>query len=540
MKKYISPYIGALIVLALYTYTQLPVFKLDFISFYIVLAGFFGLVAFLSLGKENVLDIPKFSKVHLAITAILVAFVLVVPFVTSTPILHANAYRSLIGPVTESQFSTDMSPVSVEDIRLVDRQTAIRLGDKKLGEVPGLGSVSKLGEFSIQSVNNKLYWVAPLVHRDAIKWVTNLDGTTGYIMVSANNPQDVQFIQTLNDTPVKIVYQPDAYLHQDLARHVYLNGHFNIGLTDFTFEIDDEGNPYWVVSLYDHSIGFSGANAIGIVTVNATTGELNQYGIADAPAWVDRIQPEQFITNQINNWGIYVNGYLNSIIAETDVLVPTPGTTLVYGSDGKAYWYTGITSSGADEATIGYMLVDTRTKEAKLYKQPGATEVAAMRSAEGKVQQMNYSATFPVMYNILGTPTYVMSLKDKADLIKMVAFVSVEDYSLLGLGETKEIALRNYKEALKSKGNDIQIGNQSTTITISGVINRISTDVQNGQTYYYILLDNSPVLAFIMNSSLSQEIPLSLVGDTVTITYDVYDNTNIDVLSFDNQNLSLK
>ncbi|MGL4735864.1 MAG: hypothetical protein ACRCW2_00280 [Cellulosilyticaceae bacterium] len=540
MKKYISAYIGALLILALYIYTQLPVFRTDFISFYVVLAGFFGLVGFLAIGKENILSLTKFSSVHFGLAALLALFVIVVPFITSTPFLHADAYRSLIGDVTESDFSSDMAPVSVEDIRLVDMQTAIRLGDKKLGEVPGLGSVSKLGEFSIQSVNGKLYWVAPLVHRDAVKWLTNLGGTTGYIKVSATNPQDVAFVQSLNGEPVKIIYQPDAYFHQDLARHVYLNGNFNVGLTDFTFEIDDEGVPYWVVSLYEHAIGFSGAEAVGIATVNATTGEVNRYGIADAPTWVDRIQPEQFVSNQIRNWGVYVKGYLNSVIAETDVLVPTPGTTLVYGSDGNAYWYTGITSSGADESTIGYMLVNSRSKEAKLYKQPGATELAAMRSAEGKVQQMNYKATFPVMYNILGTPTYVMSLKDKADLIKMVAFVSVEDYSLLGLGETKEVALRSYKEALKSKGNDIQIGNQTETSTLEGIVTRIATDVQNGQTYYYLLVDTAPELAFIMNSSLSKEIPLSQVGDSVHLTYDRYDSQNVDVLSFDNKDLVLQ
>ncbi|MGG7060583.1 cell shape-determining protein, partial [Clostridium tertium] len=143
--------------------------------------------------------------------------------------------------------------------------------------------------------------------------------------------------------------------------------------------------------------------------------------------------------------------------------VPTEGTSLVYGNDNKAYWYTGITSSGGDESTIGFMLVDTRTKEAKLYKQPGATETAAMRSAEGKVQEKNYEATFPVMYNILGKPTYVSSLKDKAGLVKMVSFVSVEDFSVLGLGETKEEALRNYREALASKGNNIKIENDTTT-----------------------------------------------------------------------------
>ncbi|MEG0152297.1 MAG: hypothetical protein RR744_03830 [Cellulosilyticaceae bacterium] len=415
----------------------------------------------------------------------------------------------------------------------------MRLGDKKIGEVPGLGSISKLGEFHIQSVDGQLYWVAPLVHRDLIKWVTNLEGTTGYIKVSATNPQDVFFVQAIGEEPVKIVYQPDAYLHQDLARHLYTRGFVNVGLTDFTFEIDDAGIPHWVVSLYDHKVGFSGADAIGIATVNASTGEVQSYSIEEAPSWIDRIQPVSFVENQLSDWGLYVNGFLNSRIAEEGVLVPTPGTSLVYGEDGKSYWYTGMTSSGADESTIGFMLVDTRTKESRLYKQPGATEIAAMRSAEGKVQEKGYTATFPVMYNIFGNPTYVMSLKDKAGLIKMVSFVSVEDFSLLGLGDTKQDALRSYKEALSSQGNSVNISSNTDVKETTGTITRFSADVQNGNTYYYFTLDTLPQIAFVVTSSISREVPLTQTGDKVSITYDNYGNDNTDVLTFDNMLLNV-
>lgn len=539
MKKSIFAYIVAILGVALFAYVELPVLRPDFTSFYVVFIGFFLVAGALCMDKDNVLSIPKMAKFNFTVAAVLGVIVIAAPFITSTPLLHANTYRELIGEVTESDFTSDISPVSVEDIRLVDKETAMRLGDKKMGEIPGLGSVSQLGEFHIQSVNGELYWVAPLVHRDFIKWLTNLEGTTGYIKVSATNPQDVSFVQSLNEEPVRIIYQPDAYLHQDLARHLYTHGFINVGLTDFTFEIDDQGLPYWVVSLYEHKVGFGGADAIGVATVNASTGEIASYAIAEAPAWIDRIQPMHFIETQLSDWGLYVDGFLNSVIAEAGVLVPTPGTSLVYGEDGKSYWYTGMTSSGADESTIGFMLVDTRTKETKLYKQPGATEIAAMRSAEGKVQEKGYKATFPVMYNIFGNPTYVMSLKDKAGLIKMVAFVSVEDFSLLGLGETKQDALRNYKESLSSQGNSINISSATNTLAATGTITRFNSDVQNGNTYYYFTLDSVADFAFIVTSSISKEVPLTQVGDEVSITYDNYGNT-IDVLTFDNKLLNVK
>ena len=412
----------------------------------------------------------------------------------------------------------------------------MKLGDKKLGEIPAVGSISKLGQFHIQSVNGELYWVAPLVHRDFIKWITNLDGTSGYVMVSASNPQDVRLVQELDGKPVKLVYQPDAYFLQDLHRHMYINGIVNAGMTEFSLEINDEGRPYWVTSLYEHKVGFSGSDATGVAVVDAQTGEVSRYSIEDAPGWIDRIQPEKFVADQINDWGLYVKGFLNSVISEEGVLVATEGTSLVYGDDGKSYWYTGITSAGGDESTIGFMLVDTRTKEAKLYKQPGATETAAMRSAEGKVQEKNYQATFPVMYNILGTPTYVSALKDKAGLVKMVAFVSVEDFAILGLGETKDEALINYREALSSEGNNINIENDTTKKDIEGIVKRISPDVKGGNTSYYLTIDSDNNI-FVATSKVSTELPLTVVGDKVKIAYQEGKTGVVDIIEFDNLNL---
>ena len=539
MKKRITTLLITLIVMFIFAYVQLPVLKFDFISFYITVIAFLLLYGVLNLDsiKDGILS--KVSKFCFGASSALIVYVLVVPFITSTPLFHAESYRNLIGEVTESDFSADVSPVSVDDIRIVDQQTAMRLGDKKLGEVPGLGSIAKLGTFHIQSIEDSLYWVAPIVHRDTIKWLTNMNGTSGYIKVSATDPQDVTFVQELNNEPISIVYQPDAYLHQDLARHLYMNGLVNIGLTDFTFEVDDTGKPYWIVTLYEHKVGYSGKDAIGVATVDPATGAIERYNLENAPEWIDRIQPEYFIESQIKNWGMYVGGFFNSMIAEEGVLVPTPGTSLVYGEDGKSYWYTGITSSGADDATIGFILVDTRTKEAKLYKQPGATELAAMTSAEGKVQEKGYTATSPVMYNIANTPTYVISLKDKAGLIKMIAFVSVEDYSLLGLGETKKEALNNYRDALRSNGNNVNLGNSQEEETTTGKVTRINQEVLGDVTYYYFTIDSLANKIFTATSSISAELPLTLVNDSVTISYEDFGEATIDILNFDNNELNI-
>ncbi|CEN86680.1 MAG: hypothetical protein KIB00_14005 [Paeniclostridium sordellii] len=540
MKKFIKIYGTALIVVIIYAIIQLPVLRLDFKSLFSTGVIFFIVAGVLDMMLDRGEKTSRAAKTNFTIAMALIAYIIVIPFITSSPIIHSKAYRNLLGDVKESNFAKDVSPVSVNDIRLVDEEMAMKLGDKKIGEVPAIGSVSKLGKFHIQNIDGELYWVAPLVHRDIIKWVTNMSGTSGYVMVSASNPQDVRLVQEVDGKPIKIVYQPDAYLHQDLRRHMYLKGYVNVGMTDFTLEIDDKGKPYWIVTLYENAVGYEGKNAIGIATVDTQSGEVKSYDIKDAPKWIDRIQPQEFVTEQINDWGTYINGFLNSVISEKGVLVATEGTSLVYGEDGKSYWYTGITSAGADDSTIGFMLVDTRTKEAKLYKQPGATETAAMVSATGKVQEKNYDATFPVMYNILGKPTYVMSLKDKAGLVKMVAFVSVEDFNIVGIGDTKEEALRSYREQLKSKGNNVQVENDNTKVVKTGTVKRISSDVIDGNTSYYFTLEGINDSIFIVSSKVSHEIPLTKEGDSIKISYDKEHKGNIDILEFDNISMNQK
>lgn len=537
MKKIFKSYGMALLIVAIYLFVKLPVLRLDFTSGFTTLILFFVLAGVLDMMFDRGERTSKIAKNNFLIAVILLITVIVIPFFVTSPIFRASSYRNLLGKVEESVFTEDISPVSVDEIRIVDKDMAMKLGEKKIGEIPAIGSISKVGDYSIQSVKGELYWVAPLVHRDIIKWITNLDGTNGYIMVSATNPQDVRLVQNINGKQLKIVYQEEAYFLQDLHRHIYLSGVVNYGMTEFNFEIDDDGNPYWVVSLYEHSIGYGGANAVGTAIVDAQSGEVKVYSIEDTPKWVDRIQPENFIVQQIKDWGLYVNGFLNSVISEEGVLLPSEGTSLVYGNDGKSYWYTGITSSGADESTVGFMLVDSRTKESKLYMQTGATESAAMSTAEGKVQEKDYQATFPVMYNILGKPTYVLGLKDKAGLVKMVAFVSVEDYSLIGLGETKEEAYRNYKEVLESEGNDIELDENEDLEQIEGIISRINQDVKSGDTTYYITLKDNDQLIFTGTSKVSTELPITMVGDQVSISYVKTDSNTISIAEFDNNNI---
>jgi len=468
----------------------------------------------------------------------LLGLLFIIMVITTMPILRSKDYRHLIGGITSTPFTKLVSPVDLTQIPVVDRTFASMLAEKKLGDDFALGSRVTLGWPTRQMVNGELLWVIPLLHSGFFKWITNLDGTPAYLVVSATNPQDVRFVRDINGKPVKIKYQPNAYFQQDLHRHLYTHGYFAKGLTDFTFELDDDGTPYWTTTVYNKNIGFSGDDAVGIAIVKTDTGEISYYPKDKVPIWVDRINPAEFVLSQLNWWGNYVNGFWNTKFGKRDMLMTTDGYNVIYGTDDKCYFYTGMSSVGSDEGAVGFVLVDTRTKKTHLYKLSGATEFAAMQSAEGKVQNFKYRATFPILINISGMPTYFITLKDNAGLVKMYAMVSVKDYSVVGVGETVKGTRDSYLMVLSSS----RAGNLPSltviTETLKGTVTRIGSDVRDGRTFYYISLLEIPGKILVANSDLSSQLPVTQKGDLVEVGFVSADDTEISLNAFNN--LSMK
>jgi len=542
MKKIIN-LVLVLIAACILVYTQMPTVNYGFTGFAVMLMILIGIWVLLNNpfsivhGQNNAptLKLGKPGKVSFVLLIILGLYITVVPFFTSWALLRTDEYKNLIGKVeTESNLSSHMLPISIEKIRVVDQSLAQLLGDKVLGSQPALGSQVTLGTFNIQKVNDNLYWVAPLMHSGFFKWQKNMQGTNGYVMVNACNERDVKLVQEINGKKVYIKYQSEAYFNDNLERYLYFHGYWNKGLTDYSFEIDDAGTPYWVVTKFRKTIGFAGDEAQGVVILNAQTGEIKDYSIANTPKWVDRIQPGNFVEQQLNDWGEYVKGYWN--FSSEGKLKITEPVSMVYGEDNNAYWYTGLTSVGADESTVGFVLVNTRTKKAVWYKQSGATEFAAQNSAKGKVQEKGFSASSPIPYNINNIPTYVMTLKDNGGLVKMYAMVAIEDYTIVGVGNTLREALMAYKNAFNQSGNKIATKSKTEKNIIKSIITRINGDVKNGNTYYYFTLKNLPKI-FIGSTQISNDFPLTNLGDSVYISFDNDNQDVIDVSSFSNRNI---
>jgi len=513
-----------------------PVLLLVLIGLWITLNSPLNLATLGDQKELQNLKIRKPDKVSFILLGVLFLYITVVPVVTTWALFHTNDYRDLIGKIdTESNLSTHMLPISIDKIRVVDQSLAQLLGDKVLGSQPALGSQVTLGAFNIQKVNNDLYWVAPLLHSGFFKWQKNIQGTNGYVMVNACNERDVKLVQEINGKKVYIKYQSEAFFFDNLERYIYFHGYFHVGLTDYSFEIDDAGTPYWVVTKFKKTIGFSGDEANGVLIVNAQTGEIKEYSIADTPKWVDRIQPGEFIETQLNDWGNYIKGFWN--FSNENKLKITEPVSMVYGEDNNAYWYTGLTSVGSDESTVGFALINTRSKKAVWYKQSGATENAAQNSAKGKVQEKGYYASLPIPYNINNIPTYVMTLKDNGGLVKMYAMVAIEDYTIVGVGNNLREALMAYKNAFNQSGNKLTTKSKTERNIVKSVITRINGDVKNGNTYYYFTLRNLPKV-FIGSSQISNDFPLTTLGDSVYVTFDNDNQDVIDISSFKNRNIS--
>lgn len=449
----------------------------------------------------------------------------VVVTVASSPLFNYKAYRDQLGSPQVSEFTDTVQPLALNQLPIVDKYLALELADKKVGENPGLGSQVILGVPVIQKVNDKLVWVVPLEHSGFFKRLKNLDGSAGYIIVSATSVSDVTLV-----TDHKIKYQPNAFLFSDLNRHVRIfEGGLFRGISDFSFELDDTGAPFWVITTYKNQWLFQLPEADGVAVVNATNGQTDYYALGTQPEWVDRVQPEEFVMNQIQNQGSYVHGIFN--FSNQDKFRPSQGNIIVY-SDNECYLFTGLTSVGSDESAIGFIMVNMVTKETKLYQMSGATEIAAQRSAEGKVQQFGYRASFPMIINLDGQATYFMTLKDNAGLIKQYAFVSVSNYTNVGTGETLDNALRNFRQVMTGTSSGFNTDQASDKIT--GTIQRIASERIGDNLTYKIILKEKPNLIFTASYDLSTELALTAPEDRVTLEYMTNPTGICSVTTFDN------
>ena len=478
-----------------------------------VLASLIGTFSVSDL-KNRTVDF-KFLKTNAKIGILIIAVSVVVlglGHVASHQFFHASAYQKMM-PVENREFSEDITQISMNDVPIVDRDSAVQLGNRKIGELVNLISQFEVDEssYSYTQINYQGVptRVAPLRYGNVIKWFNNQsNGIPGYISVDMTT-QDVDLIQLEQG----IKYSPGEYFFRDLDRHLRFKYPTKI-FESYSFEVNDDGKPYWICPVIQYTIGFFGGRDVaGVVMVDACTGDSQSYDISEVPEWVDRAYSADIINEQINYWGQYKNGFINTIIGQKDVCVTSGGYNYLALED-DVWLYTGLTSVGNDASNIGLVLVNMRTKEAHYYIVSGATEYSAMASAEGQVQNLAYKATFPVLLNIGGQPTYLVSLKDNAGLVKKFAFVNVEKYQQVAIGDTLNDAYTAYAKQLSSG----QVIDTSALEEITGKVLSVNTAVKEGNTYFYIQVSGSSKV-FMASIQLDDVLAVIAPEDKVTIGY---------------------
>lgn len=499
--------IGALLLWAL-IYAMTPTLAFDFGGIYvIVLLSAFPAVA---LSRNSGVIVAWFA------TAIVAA---AVAFLTTAPLLHAEAYYKILGTEKLAHFNDALPPIDIDQAPLVSQDMALQAMQKRLSEIASLGSQVSVGTPVKQLVKGKLVWVAFLEHSGFFKWFS--DGATpGYLVVSAHDPADVQLVMELDGKPLKLRYLLSAYFGDDVERHAYRSGLRTVGLTDFESEIDDNGVPYYVGTVFEHKVGFSGSDATGVITVNAVTGEVAQYKLGTEPKWVDRIQAEKFILEQMQDRGEYVHGYIN---LNNDGRLRVDGELdLVYGSDQRPYWVGGMTSKGKNNGLSGFYFVDSKTKAVRWFKVPSVSQETAAHAVENVNPEKHYTATNALPFLVGGAPTYVMALRDTQGVSRAFGMVDMRNNQVIGVADTLNATLRSYQSKRSTNKVSADIGTESRLVALKGSVTRISSEFRNSQTMYYVTLNTGEKALgtiFTGSSDLSEELVLTKPGDKVELSY---------------------
>ncbi|MCR5639742.1 MAG: hypothetical protein K6G04_00155 [Lachnospiraceae bacterium] len=429
----------------------------------------------------------------------------------SSRLFHATAYSQIL-QVTDGGVEDIPSADKTDAIALMDTASATKLGDREIGSLSDLVSQYEIYSDDYTQVNlgNEPVKVAPLSYAGLFKWNNNkAKGVPGYVSVSPVN-MDAKYVAL----PDGMVYVPSAYFSQDLERHI----RFAYPTTLFGnvhFEVDEEGNPWYVASTYKYTIGLYGGKTVsGAILINPVNGEMQKYSVADVPQWVDVVFPGTLICNQYNDYAQLQRGYWNSVFGQNGCRKVTeyssddedddsPKADYGYIAKDDDIWiYTGITSVNGDSSNIGFIVANERTGVTKFIEASGADEFSAMSAAEGEVQEKGYQASFPSLITVEDVPTYIMVLKDKSGLVKMYACVNVAQYNIVATAGNQDDCIAKYQALLQGKITAEQATGEATPVEVEEAdsvvdttnfesrtvtVAKLQTMDIDGNTYLYIV-----------------------------------------------------
>ncbi|GAU78507.1 hypothetical protein [Fusibacter sp. 3D3] len=525
MKKVLPLFLG-LLLLVVSVYLFMPVLSFNFLQLpFILLIVFFVLFLTTLIGVKQAEDVGFKQKITGGLFIIVLVYMLVALIGSSS----FFTWKTKLGELNIKEISTfdeSVPNVDMQNLVILDEDDARRASEKLITEKdPSMGSLFQIGEGTLSVVNDKPYWVFPMEYRGFFKWISNRGEIPGFLKVSATNFNEAEFVS------YKFAVSPTGYLGDDLKRSLYFQ-YGQYGLTDFSFEIDDEGKGYWVVTAYTHDTWISTMKVAGTIIVDPVTKEMVYYPVNEQPKWVDRVYSMATFDTQLNWYGKYINGWWNP--SDEGKLTDTEGKGYVF-KDGEIYFYTGLTSVGKDSATTGFVIYNPRTGEAYYNRISGSIEQKAIGLMEELVQNAGYKASYPYLLNINGEATYFSTLKGNSGNVVGYGFASVQNYKAVAWGKTLREAQTEYNRALLREGGTNALSDQTLDLkNAKGLISRIGTLTEG---YYIIKLENDDML-YVVNSEQFPMVSLSSAGDQVTISHLKVDDTGkIDAIDYVNHSI---
>ena len=545
MKKIIMIVGAILAVLAagIYYYITLPAINIHSVGFWWFIISILGVIFLWRLIRANFSNFRTSEQqvymdridasLSVKITGGLLVLALAVFFIGSvlgSPIINASRYQKLL-TVEKGDFTEDVEQADYNTIPLLDRNSASLLGDRKMGSmVEFVSQFEVANDYAQINFQGKPVRVTPLEYASPIKWLTNQsEGIPAYIMIDMTT-QKTECVMLEEG----IKYSKSEYFNRNIYRHLRFNFPTYIFGDQIFFEIDEEGTPYWICPVKKFNIGLFGGETVGrVVMVNAVTGECVDYDVEEVPTWVDKVYSAELLMRLYDYSGIYVNGFLNSVLSQRGCLQSTNGYNYL-AMDDDVWVYTGVTSLNADQSNVGFVLMNQRTMETKYYEVEGAIEDSAMNSAEGQVQNLGYRAAFPLLLNVADEPTYFLALKDQAGLVKKYAMVNVQKYQLVAIGDTIKACEENYRALLLENGiiseedvivEEIQpIVPEVEVLTASGIIIEIYNLIVDGDSSLYIALEDGEKDTHYYWINLTEGHNVAAlnfhVGDTIAVSYE--------------------
>ena len=468
----------------------------------------------------------KFSPIMWVLLALPVA-VIVTGSIFSSTFFNAQKYAS-IANVEEAVFSEDMPEVdTVTNISLMDTISAQAFGERKLGNLSDVVSQYQLShdynQINFQRTPKK---VSHLEYADFFKWLNNRDsGIPGYVMV---NPVDPSAEYIKFDTPLK--YVDSAYFGEDLMRKLRFSYPTKI-FDDINFEVDDEGNPYFIVSCLSPKVFmFGGMDVTEVIIFNPCDGTSQLYSVEDAPAWIDNVFSGYLACEKYDWKGTLSGGFWNSVVGNKDCKMTTDDFGYIVLED-DVWYFTGVTSVTSDESNIGFIISNARTGEYKYYTVAGAEEYTAMGAAEGEVQDKGYKASFPSLINVSGQATYIMMLRDAYDNPKLYALVNVENHAIVATGDTQTEAKNAYINRLEEKGVITEEETPEEQLkNVSVKVEDVRLAVMGGKTVVYITAENGVVYKGYLEKD--ESLILIRIGDVISIKYVETESAIIEIDTF--------